>query len=117
MSGNIDSYDFNLSLNDEELGFLGVQGRDLKVKGAAVTSEGKKFDFESPLNKFQVIVQQTDESDTKILEFNKHAKKLEVNKFDVELGKITASEVVDNLSDEIRSIVQSAITKAYDDIW
>jgi hypothetical protein len=24
VSGNIDDYDFNLSLNDEELGFLGV---------------------------------------------------------------------------------------------
>jgi hypothetical protein len=36
----MDSYDFNLSLNDEELGFLGVQGRDLVVKGVAMISGG-----------------------------------------------------------------------------
>jgi hypothetical protein len=60
----------------------------------------------------------TAEKDLSILEYNKFAKKIERSDFGLEIGKISAaSQISDALSEEIRLIAKSEITKAYDKIW
>ena len=41
---NLEDYDFKLSLNDQNLGFLGLQGDDLRFIGTGKLN-GKEFNF------------------------------------------------------------------------
>lgn len=41
---DIDKYDFDVSLNDKEKGYLGFEGKQLRVKGSA-SFEGREVAF------------------------------------------------------------------------
>lgn len=85
---DLSTYDFDVSLNDEEKGYLGFEGKNLRVKGKATFNEDKEVEFEVPVEKLRFEVQFVAEDNKEILAINKNAKKPEVKDFEFGLGQI-----------------------------
>ena len=61
VSGDEESYDFVTSLNDPDLGFMGLQGDHLKVVGEGFAN-GNAFTFESGVNMLRMEMEKTAET-------------------------------------------------------
>lgn len=86
-----DDYDFDVSINDEDKGYLGFEGKNLKIVGKVRTSTGedgaeKEMDFSAPVDKFKLEAEFIKEDNKEVIEINKSAKKPVVKDFGLELG-------------------------------
>ena len=66
------SYDFDLSLNDAEKGFLGFQGLNLRVVGSGKLQD-TDFTFEAPVEQLRLECEIVPETSTEVLNYNKDA--------------------------------------------
>ena len=85
---DISTYDFDVSLNDDDKGFLGFEGKNLRVKGTATFNNDKTVEFEVPVEKCKFEAQFISEDNKEILAINKNARKPTVKDFEFELGRI-----------------------------
>jgi len=79
---DVDSYDFDVSLNDAEKGYLGFEGKDLRIKGKVTLAEGKEVGFTAPVTKLRLEAEYIPEDNNDVLEINKNAEKPTVKLFD-----------------------------------
>ena len=96
----------------------GVYGKDLKVQGKASNLEGESFDYEADLNDFSIEINMIAETDKKILQFNKSARKFESSGLVVNIGEIKSSvDITPKLSQLVQATVKDLIINEYNTIW
>jgi hypothetical protein len=71
----LEDYDFDVSINDAEKGYLGFEGKDLRVTGTATLGEGNDVAFSAPIDKLRLEIEYVPEDNTDVLEINKNAEK------------------------------------------
>lgn len=86
-----DLYDFNMSINDPDLGFLGFEATDLRIVGSG-NFQNTHFGFESPVNLLRIEVGLEDEDMVEILKVNPKAKKPTVGEFKLEIGEVALGD-------------------------
>lgn len=115
-------YDFELSINDEDKGYLGFQALDLVFRGSATFGEedsSRDVSFSAPLDKMRVEGQLVDEESPEILKLNKRAKKNAVKDFSLEIGNVNFEDtsLPAACADEVRQGLKNAVMTVYDSIW
>lgn len=88
---NAEDYDFEFSLNNEDLGgYLGFAGIDLRVQGEGkVKGLNDLFKFRAPVTAFKVEVELVSEDQKDILNYNEFAMKPVTKPFAFSLGDLT----------------------------
>ena len=70
---DVDSYDFDVSINDPDKGYLGFEGKDLRITGIAKFGEGREISFSAPIDKLRLEAEFVPEDNKEVLEINKEA--------------------------------------------
>jgi len=71
-----EDYDFTMALNDEELGYLGLQGDDLILEGSGkIAASQQEFKFTADVSLLRMRITQTPEEEPEVLKFNPNAEK------------------------------------------
>ena len=115
-----DTYDFNMSINDPDAGFMGFEATDLRIVGSANIRDAH-FGFEAPLNLLRVEVGIGDEDIEEILKINPKAKKPVISEFKLEIGEVTlgdefprdTQEEYDSLGTLLRAEIEKEIRNVY----
>lgn len=116
-----EDYDFIMSFRDPlHDGLFGIMGEDLMVSGHATKLDGTSFDFEADLLKFLIDIQETPETDAKVLSFNEKAMKFEAGSFQALLGEVRladGTELCTGMESLIHSSVEDLINAEYTKLW
>lgn len=76
--GLLDNFDFKIAMNEPELGYLGLQGDELVLKGVGKSQDGTEFTFKAPVDILKMEIEKLPEDDEAVIKFNPHATKLDV---------------------------------------
>jgi len=85
-----DSYDFDLSINDEGKDYMGFEGKDLRMVGKVQFGEdAPELSYSAPITAFKLEAEFAQEDDEQIIAVNKNAQKPIVKDFEFEIGALT----------------------------
>lgn len=71
-----EDYDFTMALNDDDLGYLGLQGDDLILEGSGkIAASQQEFKFTADVSLLRMRITQTPEEEPEVLKFNPNAEK------------------------------------------
>lgn len=85
---NLDDYDFDISLNDPEFGFFGLQGRNLRFVGKGKYNDND-FTFEAPISVMRIEIEMLPDDDEEVAKLNKNALMPVIKEFKFEFGEVT----------------------------
>jgi len=113
---DLDTYDFDASINDPEKGYLGFEGKDLRITGTAKFGEGKEVAFSAPIDKLKLEAEFVPEDNKEVLEINKNAKKPALKEFELEVGTVTFDDATlgDGCSAEVKEGLIEGVMQMYD---
>lgn len=116
---DIDSYDFDVSINDPDKGYLGFEGKDLRITGIAKFGEGREISFSAPIDKLRLEAEFVPEDNKEVLEINKEAQKPALKEFDLEVGTVTFedSSLGEGCSAEVHEGLIDGVMQMYDKLW
>ena len=79
---DLDSYDFDMSLNDEAKGYLGFEGKDLRVTGTTtLTDGGDPLSFTAPVETLKLMAEFIAEDNAEVTAINPNAQKPSLKDF------------------------------------
>ena len=86
-----DEYDFTVSMNDPELGYMGFEGRDLAVQGVVVTGEDEEdpanlIPFGASVKTIRMETEFVPETNPDTITLNRDAQKINVKGFTFEVA-------------------------------
>jgi len=116
---DLDTYDFDVSLNDPEKGYLGFEGKDLRITGTATFGEGHEVAFSAPIDKLKLEAEFVPEDNKEVLEINKKAMKPALKEFDLEIGTVVFADttVLEGCSLEVHEGLIDGVMQMYDKLW
>ena len=114
-----ETYDFDVSLNDPEKGYLGFEGKDLRITGTASFGEGKEVTFVAPIDKLKLEAEFVPEDSKEVLEINKKAKKPALKEFELEVGTVVFDDdtLGEGCSAEVHEGLIDGVMQMYDKLW
>lgn len=120
----VDTYDFQMSINDPDKGFLGFEATDLRVVGSASIRD-TAFGYEVPISLLRVEVEMVGEDQEEVLRVNPAAQKPSVKEFRLDLGTVSlgddfpkdTQEEYDSVQSLLKSQIEAGIKSTYEDIW
>ena len=83
---DFESYDFDVSLNDKEKGYLGVEGKDLRIFGELTLNETETLSFTAPIEAFKFEIDIVPDTNPDIIAVNRKAVMPELKEFKFEVG-------------------------------
>ena len=116
-NGDVEDFDFEISLNDPNLGYLGGEGKDLMIKGSGIGANGEAFSFEADIERLRMELEKSEETDPEILKFNPNALNLAVQDLQFSIGELRSDYGDADFSLLLKEQVRSAVVDAYDGIW
>ena len=119
---NIDDYDFDVSINDTEKGYMGFEGSNLRLVGTVTKSDeaATTISFTAPVNKFRLEAEFIEEDNPEVIDINPKAQKPTVKEFTFDVGQITFDEgvaVSDACTAELHEGLISGVMEMYDSLW
>lgn len=117
----LEDYDFDVSLNDAEKGYLGFEGKDLKVTGSANLGEGRDVTFSAPIDRLRLEIEYIPEDNTEVLEINKNAEKPTVKEFVFQPGQVTFDDSDPSLNEGCKTQLRQGLIDGtmamYEKLW
>ena len=67
---DFESYDLDFSLNDTAKGYLGIEGRDLRIVGELTLNETKTLSFTAPIEELRIELEIVPDTNPEIIAVN-----------------------------------------------
>jgi len=118
---NLDDYDFDVSINDADKGYLGFEGKNLRMVGKAKFEDDKELSFTAPVDKFRLEAEFVKEDNDEVIAINKNAQEPTVKDFQFDVGTVTFDEAsiaapAECLA-ELHEGLEHGVMAMYDSIW
>ena len=119
---DFNDYDFDVSINDPEKGYLGFEGKNLRVVGTAtfgVDDAAKTVSFTAPVNALKIEAEFVAEDNKEVLEINKNAQKPALKEFEFDLGFVAFedSSIPEGCGAEVHEGLIDGVMQMYDKLW
>ena len=111
-----------MSINDPEKGYLGFEGKNLRVVGTAtfgVDDAAKTVSFTAPVNALKIEAEFVAEDNKEVLEINKNAQKPALKEFEFDLGFVAFedSSIPEGCGAEVHEGLIDGVMQMYDKLW
>lgn len=119
---DIDSYDFDVSINDPDKGYLGFEGKDLRIVGKATFGADESAEpvgFSAPVNALRLEAEFVPEDNKDVLEINKSAQKPALKEFEFDLGTVVFDDatISEGCGAEVHEGLIDGVMQMYDKLW
>ena len=102
---DLESYDFDLSFNDKDKGYLGFEGKDLRLVGELTLNKTESLGFTAPIEHFRFELDMVPDTNNEITVVNWKAVMPVLKEFKFEVGQFE----LDNsayLSEDCQALLQ-----------